>query len=80
MFLQAMILQKGGRKTIDIDWFLLDDQSTADIFINTHLVNYIRHYKGALYYNSLQHQEASRCEGVTSQGIQHGLVQISGNQ
>ena len=75
MFLKAMILQKGVRNTIERVWLLLDNQSTAEIFSNTHLLKDIRHSKGAIHHNSLQHQEATRDEGRKSQGIHHGLVQ-----
>ena len=66
MFLQAMIIHNEAKKNIKIVWLLLDNQSTYDIFSNTHLLKEICHSKGALYCNSLQHREAPRNEGGKS--------------
>ena len=46
MFLQAMILKKGARKTIEKDCLLLDNHSTDEIFNNIWIAKDIRHSWG----------------------------------
>ena len=46
LFLQAMILQKGERNTIDTGWIILDNQSIDDIFSNNWIAKDIHHSWG----------------------------------
>ena len=47
LFLLAMIIQKGARKTIEAGWLLFDNHFTYDIFSNTWISKDTRHYSGS---------------------------------
>ena len=44
LFIIAMIIQKGARKTIETGWLLFDNHSTYDIFSNTWISKDTRNY------------------------------------
>ena len=55
MFLIAMIIQKGARKTIETGWLLFDNHSTYEIFSNTWISKDTRNYSRSymeIYCNS----------------------------